>query len=198
MLRGGALKRLREEDPCERSAALRALYAELTRPLPHEEKEEGEGEDEWRRLPPSEDALVDAVRRRVRELERLELFEHARAVDSEQECARARAQLEERAAHVRTLEAENCERQELRKRNALLEQELFALQRRAAELEQRLETQAHALAAEYQRRMDRARAAAMGEINEHYLALVRAPQMAAGDIVEHIDAIRTAVGRSLV
>jgi len=192
MLRGGALKRLREEDACERSEALRALYAEVTRPLPHEEPKEEE------ERPLSEHTLTEAVRARVRELERLELFERARAADSEQESTRLRAQLEERAAHVRTLEAENRERHELRKRNAVLEQELFALQRRAAELEQRLETQAHALAAEYQRRMERARGAAMADINEHYLALVRAPQMQANDIVEHIDAIRTAVGRNLV
>jgi predicted RNase H-like nuclease (RuvC/YqgF family) len=191
MLRGGALKRMREEDACERSAALRALYAEMTRPLPHEEARPV--------VPPlSENSLAEAVRRRVHELERLELFERARSADSEQECVRLRAQLEERSAHVRTLEAENRERHELRKRNAALEQELFALQRRSTDLEKRLESQAHVLAVEYQRRLERARADAMNEINEHYLALLREPEMQANDIVEHIDAIRTAVGRSLV
>jgi len=187
-----AAKRLREEDPCERSAALAQLYRELVRANAKFEAAAPLGEEE----PVTAQALCNAVRTRTRQMMSAELFEQARAQDLAQQNAALQARLEEREAHMRTLAAENAQHQTVVKRTAALEQELFALQRQCAQLQQRVDTQAQTLAADYQARMAHAREAAMRDINEHYLALVQAPQPDA--VVDHIDAIRSAVARHLV
>lgn len=192
-----AAKRLREEDPCERSVALAQLYRELVRAnAKFEAPPSGEEPANGETFPITAQALCNAVRTRTRQMMSAELFEQARAQDLAQQNAALQARLEEREAHMRTLAAENTQHQTVVKRAAALEQELFALQRQCAQLQQRVDAQAQTLATDYQARMAHAREAAMRDINEHYLALVQAPQPDA--VVDHIDAIRSAVARHLL